>query len=163
LGSYRTTDSEVDLDTVKYKQRYFYDNENNLVRKFEREWNDGDGANSEEWIVYLYVNGRVIGDTIKVNEVISWTGSYHYDTAGRLISINRIRDSVYRTETFTYDSSGLLVEAAIDSNERFMFDLDDGMPTELDTSKVTFHSAKNRTLYRYNADGRLVEKKILSH
>jgi hypothetical protein len=49
LGKFRTTDSLVNLDTVKYKQAYFYDKNNKLIKELDREWNDPEGNLIEYW------------------------------------------------------------------------------------------------------------------
>jgi hypothetical protein len=151
LGTYKTRDSLVNLDTVKYRQRYFYDADNNLTKELEREWNNLDGEHFEQWFFYAYENGRKTGDTIKENESITWIGSYVYDSNNNLISLNRVRNSVFKTETFKYDSAGRLVESEIKSNEHPL------------TPNVSFSASNNKTFYKYSADGQLIEKKILSH
>lgn len=151
IGTYKTRDSLVNLDTVKSRQRYFYDAENNLIKELEREWNDTEGKHFEKWIFYVYENRQKIRDTIKENESITWIGSYLYDSNKKLISLNRVRKSIFKTETFKYDSAGRLVESEVKSNEYPL------------TPNVTFSTGNNRTFYKYNPDGLLIEKRTLSH
>ena len=151
LGTYKTRDSLVNIDTVKYKQQYFYDAGNNLVRKLEREWNNLEGEHFEQWIFYAYENGRIKSDTIKENENKVWTGSYNYDSNNNLVSLKRIRQNILKKETFKYDSTGRLIEKEIASNEYPL------------TPNVSFSADNNKTLYKYSKDGQLTEKSIMSH
>lgn len=151
LGSYRTRDTLVNLDTIKFKQRFFYDSHSNLTKELEREWNSSDGEHFEQWCTYAYENGRKVNDTIKQNGNIVWTGTYTYDANNNLISINRQRSSILRVETFKYDSAARLIESEIKSNEYPL------------TPNVTFSADNNKTFYSYGPEGHLTEKKVLSH
>jgi hypothetical protein len=151
LGTFKTRDTLVNLDTVKYKQRLFYDADNNLTKELEREWNSSDGEHFEQWCTYAYENGRKVSDTIKQNGNIVWIGTYTYDANNNLISINRLRNSIFKLETFKYDSAARVIESEIKSNEYSL------------TSNVTFSAGNNKTFYSYGSNGQLTEKKILSH
>ena len=113
LGSYRTRDTLVNLDTVKFKQRFFYDADNNLTKELDREWNNSDGEHFEQWCTYAYENGRKVSDTIKQNGNIVWIGTYSYDANNNLISINRQRKSIFKLEIFKYDRAARVIESEI--------------------------------------------------
>lgn len=151
LGTYRTTDSLINIDTVKYTQLFFYDSDNNLIKEFEREWNNSDGEHFEQWNFYSYKDGRRIKDTIRQNQGLVWAGTYEYDSESNLISLNRVRKKIFEIETFKYDSSGRLIEEEIRSNEYPL------------TPEVTYSAGNNKTYYKYSQDGQLIEKKNLSH
>jgi hypothetical protein len=151
LGTYRTRDSLVNLDTVKFRQRFYYDADNNLTKELVREWNSSDGEHFEQWFSYTYKNGIKVSDTIKQNESIEWIGTYTYDSKNTLISINRLRNRISKTETFKYDSAPRLIESEIKSNEYPL------------TPEVSFSAGNNKTFYKYDQDGQLTEKKVLSH
>ncbi len=151
LGTYRTTDSLINLDTVTYTQLYFYDSDNNLIKEFEREWSNSDGEHVEQWNSYTYENGRKVKDTIRQNQGLVWAGTYEYDSKSNLISLKRVRRNIFETRTFKYDSSGRLIEEEIRSNEYPL------------TPEVTHSAGNNKTYYKYNQEGQLIEKKHLSH
>lgn len=151
LGTYITRDSLVNLDTAKFKQRLFYDAENNLIKELEHEWNSSDGEHFEQWHSYVYENGRKVTDTIKQNDRIEWTGTYSYDSNNNLTSIHRMRNSTFEIETFKYDSARRIIEREIKSNEYPL------------TPDVSFSAGNHKTFYRYDKDGQLTERKIVSH
>jgi hypothetical protein len=151
LGTYRTRDSLINVDTVTYRQLYFYDSDNNLIKEFEREWNNSNGEHFEQWNFYTYKIGRRVKDTIRQNQGLVWAGTYEYDSKSNLISLNRVRRNIFAIETFKYDSSGRLIEEEIKSNEYPL------------TPEVTHSAGNNKTYYKYNEDGQLIEKKNLSH
>jgi hypothetical protein len=151
LGTYLTRDSLINLDTVTYTQLYYYDSDNNLIKEFEREWNNLDGEHFEQWHFYTYEDGRRVKDTIRQNQGLVWAGTYEYDSKSNLISLHRVRRSIFEIRTFEYDSSGRLIEEEIRSNEYPL------------TAKVTHSAGNNKTYYKYNQEGQLIEKKNISH
>jgi hypothetical protein len=151
IGTYRTRDSLINIDTATYKQLYFYDNDNNLIKQFEREWNNLEGEHFERWNFYTYENGRRIKDTIRQNQGLVWAGTYEYDLKSNLISLSRVRRNILEIRTFKYDSLGILIEEEIRSNEYPL------------TPEVTFSASNNKTYYKYSQDGQLIEKKNMNH
>ena len=53
LGTYTTKDTLVNLDTISYKQTFFYDGANRLVRERTREWRNSNDSTSEQWNCYF--------------------------------------------------------------------------------------------------------------
>ena len=152
LGAYKTSDSLVNLDTIKYKQIYFYDSNNDLIKELTNSWNDSQGNKHEQWNSYEYQNKRRIKE-LDVQDSIGliWAGVYQYDSIGNLETIRKVRNHTLETQTFKYDIEGRLIEKEIKSNEYPL------------TPDVGFSASNNRTLYKYSDSGQLLEEKVLSH
>ncbi|HEV8515510.1 MAG TPA: hypothetical protein VGQ59_19640 [Cyclobacteriaceae bacterium] len=152
LGSFRTRDSLVNLDTVKYKQTKFYGTRNNLIKELNHEWNDLKGERHEEWNLYVYEGDKRIKEIdLQDGTGLVWTGTYEYDSAGNLKAIKKIRNQIFKTETFKYDSNRRLIERELKSNEYPL------------TPDVSHSASNNKTLYKYNGIGQLVEEVALNH
>jgi hypothetical protein len=151
LGTYRTRDSLVNLDTIKFKQTRFSDTENRLIKELETEGNFSNGEHFELWNHYSYKDGKLDEVLISQNEGLLWTSKCTYDSNGNLIEISKRRNLILDKETFIYDSIGRLIERKISSNEYPL------------TPEIS-HSARNqKILYKYNSMGHLVEQIILNH
>lgn len=150
LGTYRTRDSLVNLDTIKYRQQYFYDANNNLIKEFVRDWNNVKGEHFEQWNSYQYADGKKIKEIVTYNGNLIWSGDFVY-ISNKLISINRTRGKVYWTESYKYDKDGRRIEEEIKSNEYPL------------TPETGFSAKNNKTIYRYGLDGRLLEATTLNH
>lgn len=152
LGIYRTQDSLVNLDTVKYRQIYFYDSSNNLIKELDREWNDQQGQGHEQWNFYSYDDGKRLKElNIQDENDLLWTGTYKYDSNNNLESIHKVRNQTYWTKTFKYDSANRLIEEEIKSNEYPL------------TEDVSHSAGNNKTQYQHHSDGHLIVKRNLSH
>jgi hypothetical protein len=89
-GTYRTRDSLVNLDTIKYRQTRFYDINNNLIKALDHEWNGSKGEKHERWNFYYYDNKRRVKEIdIEDSVHVVWTGIYEYDSAGNLKTIKK--------------------------------------------------------------------------
>jgi YD repeat-containing protein len=152
LGTYRTRDSLVNLDTVKYKQTRFYNANNDLIKKLSYAWNDSQGEKHELWNSYVYENNKIITELeIQDSSGLIWKGTYEYDSLNNLIAIKKSRKRIFKTQTFKYDKSGRLIEEEIKSNEYPL------------TPDVGFSASNNKTLYKYSDSGQLLEEKTLNH
>ena len=151
VGTYRTRDSLINLDTVAFVQTRFYNKDHLVVREFEREVNFEDGKSFEIWNNYFYENGRISKMIIEEGEGTLWTCEYLYDDKARLKAIHRFRNKVYQDKSFTYDDAGRLIEREIKSNEYPL------------TPEVAFSAGNNKTLYKYDASGNLAQEIRLSH
>ena len=152
LGVYQTRDSLVNLDTVKYRQIYFYDTSGNIIKELDHEWSDYEGKRHVQWNFYSYENGKRAKErNVQDDEGVLWTGMYRYDSNSNLESIHKVRNETFWTKTFQYDSADQLIAEEIESNEYPLIE------------DVSFSASNNKTLYKYHPDGYLVEKKTLSH
>ncbi len=152
LGTYKTNDSLVNLDTIKFKQIYFYDSNDGLIKELVHSWNDSQGNNHEQWNSYIYQNKRRVKELdMQDSTGFIWSGTYHYDSVGNLVSIRKVRNHIFETQTFKYDNATRLIEKEMKSNEYPL------------TPNIGFSAGNNRTLYKYSDSGQLLEKKVLSH
>jgi uncharacterized protein RhaS with RHS repeats len=151
LGIYKTRDSLVNLDTIKFNQTRFYDKENKLTRELEREGTFPNGQHFETWNHYFYKDNQITEVIVNQNEGLLWNCTYFYDNSGRLKEIRKTRRTVVDSETYTYDKSGRIIEENIQSNEYPL------------TPETSFSARNNKTLYKYNSLGQLVEEITLNH
>jgi YD repeat-containing protein len=151
LGTYRTRDSVVNLDTIKFDQKKFYDTENRLIKELEREGNFSNGEHFEIWNYYFYKDKRISEVIVKQNLELLWNCKYIYDDKGRLKEKRNVRGTVTDSETYTYDQSDRLLEKKIKNNEYPL------------TPETSFSARNNKTLYKYNSLGQLVEQITLNH
>ena len=150
-GTYKTRDSLVNLDTVSFKKTHFYDITNRLIKQLEREGNFSNGQHFEIWNYYHYAKGKISEVIVRQDEGLLWNCKYVYDEKDRLKEINRKRGKVFEIVSYSYDNLNRLTEEKIQSNEYPL------------TPETSFSAGNNKTLYRYNAKGYVIEEVTYSH
>lgn len=110
VGTYSTHEAFVKLDTVQYEQIYFYDSENRLVKEKVAERVEPQGDTVKTWNYYTYNGNRKDSLVVKENDGLLWNGVYKYDSAGRLIAVEKTRRNIFENEFYTYDDLGRLIE-----------------------------------------------------
>ncbi|WP_282074839.1 hypothetical protein [Maribacter aquivivus] len=117
IGSYGTTDSIVDLDTIKVKQIKFYDNDNVLFKERIRKGTRTSGNGYESWKIYTYENSRLDTEIELMDLDTVWIGKYKYNTQGQLVQILRKNGKEYFNEFFEYDKLNNLSKKTLESNK----------------------------------------------
>jgi hypothetical protein len=151
IGYYRTMDSVVNLDTVKYDQIFFYDTHNRLIKECTNKGNNSNYEHFETWKNYNYLGNKIIREITLTNSDTIWKGKYTYDSKGRLINIYRVRNKVYESEDFKYNEKGLLIEKVITSTENPI------------TPEVSFSAGNNKRTYLYDSTGFLTTEILYNH
>lgn len=151
IGYFSTMDSIINLDTVKYDQILFYDNQNRLIKKRTDKRKNMDGVDFETWKHFVYLNNKIDREIILTNGDTIWNGKYYYNTNENLIKIHRERKKVYETEFFKYNSAGLLIEKEIISTANPI------------TPETSFSAGNNKRTYEYDSNGFLTIERVLNH
>lgn len=151
IGTYYTSDSIVDRDTVKFEQTKFYDSNHLLKRELIQSVKNVKGEHLETWKEYKYLNNRIIKEIETRNSDTIWIGNYSYDRNNNLSEISRRFADKYEIELFFYNESNKVKEHRIMSNEHKI-------------DKYTSHSVNNNsTEYKYYENGLIKEKVHLNH
>ncbi|RDV10245.1 hypothetical protein DXT99_26700 [Pontibacter diazotrophicus] len=119
LGTYTTSDTLVNMDTVNFEQIYFYDIENRLVKEKIAERVESQGDTIKTWNYYTYVGNKKDSLLVTEGNGLLWKGAYKYDTTGRLVELRKTRRDTYENEFFLYDDLGRLVEKQTITNYKF--------------------------------------------
>lgn len=151
IGSFTTTNSKVDLDTVKFQQTKFYNDDNHLVKELVNSGTDAYGENYEYWKHYTYKNNRIDKEIETRNGDTVWVGDYSYTSTGKVSEVKRVNGDKFEIEKFKYDQQGNLIKESIENNQ---YEL---------TNSTLYNVYNNAVEYKYNNDSRLVEKSIYNH
>lgn len=151
LGTYRTLETAIDLDTVEFEQIKFYNEKGELSKELFDRGSNMQGDKYEIWKGYSY-NDQLISKEFDIkNGDTTWIGNYNYDNKRQLINITRILGKLKEERNFNYNESGQLIKESIESNEYPL------------TENVSF-SVKNNTIrYDYDSQGRLIKEVTLNH
>lgn len=110
IGSFLTSDSIVNLDTVKVEQVKFYDSDNNLVKELIRKGKKVNYDKFEVWRIYTYKNENIYNEFEIRNTDTIWKNRFFYDKKNRLTKIYRKHDSITFNETFEYNNLNNLIK-----------------------------------------------------
>jgi hypothetical protein len=151
IGTYYTSDSIVDRDTIKFKQTKFYNSNNLLKRELIQIGNNVKGKYFETWKEYEYLENKIIREIEMYNSDTIWIGNYSYNENHNLSQITRKFGDKYEIELFFYNELNKVKEHRIMSNEHKI-------------DKYTSHSVNNNsTEYQYYENGLIKEKVHFNH
>ena len=151
IGTFITKDSIINLDTVRFKQTKFYNQDNKIIKELEQEGNNSDFKHFEIWNYYSYQNGKTNEGKTLMNEGLQWNITYKYDLKGNLIQIKKVRNELYEIRNFSYDNKNELIKEVISSTENPI------------TPETSFSAGNNTTLYKYDSKGFLTEEIRFNH
>ncbi|MBO6523044.1 MAG: hypothetical protein JJ971_04400 [Balneolaceae bacterium] len=151
IGSYATTDSLVNIDTVSFTQTKYYNALNQLVREMTNSGTDVYGEDFEYWSHYNYENDLIKIEFQTRNRDTIWTGSYSYNSRELLEKIEYWNEENYRFITHRYNENEKLVSKTLESG-----------PEEL-AENVAFHVNSNKYEFAYDSLGRKSEAKLFNH
>jgi YD repeat-containing protein len=142
VGFYKTEDTvHICTDTVKFEQIKFYDSQNRLTAEKVDERHDMEEDTISTWNYYTYGGKIKAAVEIKENEIAIWHGLYHYDTKGRLIELEKVRNNDFEIEYYIYNDSGQLIEKGTKSNGKLI------------TKIGTFKIPNRKRIYDYDSTG----------
>ncbi|WP_299365411.1 hypothetical protein [Winogradskyella sp.] len=151
IGNFYTLETEVDKDTISFKQTKFYNSNNQLIKELIQSGKNAKGEYFETWKVYDYVNNRINKEIETHNSDTIWVGNYFYDKKNNLSQITRRFGDKYEIELFFYSTSNQIKEHRIMSNE-------------YQIEKSTSYSTNNNsTQYLYYDNGLIKEKVHYNH
>ena len=150
VGTYTTHDSLVNLDTLDYKQTYFYDSKNRLIKEKTAERVEPSGDTVETWNYYTYDGNRRDSVVIMENDGLLWKGAYKYDKSGKLVELRKTRRNIFENEYFIYDNHGRLIEKLTEVNDK--------VASPIGVVKVP----DSKIVYMYDSAG-FLSKEILYH
>jgi len=151
IGTYRTSEENINMDTIKVEQIRFYDENNHLIKELSDKGTDVYGKPYEFWKYYIYENDKIANEITMRNNDTVWVGKYFYNEAGYLVSIYRKNGQKYQKETFEYDQSGKLIKEKIEDNTYPL------------TKDVSFSRDNNSKTFLYNEQGKLIEEIRYNH
>lgn len=146
VGYYRTRDTIVDLDTVQFEQIKFYDSQDRLIEEKVNERNTMDGVIFSTWNFYTYIGEIKSTVAIKVNDILHWEGTYHYDTKARQVELKKVRKERFETDYSIYNDAGQLIEQGTKTNNQFI------------TPMGTFETPQEKIIFRYDTMGFMNEE-----
>ncbi|WP_190810973.1 hypothetical protein [Flagellimonas sp. S3867] len=152
IGTYYTSDSIVDRDTIKFKQTRFYNSKNQLTREHIHSGNNlVNGEYFEIWKKYEYLENQIIKEIETYNTDTIWIGKYTYDKNNNLLEISRRLADKYEIEIFSFNELNKIKTRTIVSNEHKI-------------DKHTSYSVNNnRTEYLYYENGLIKEETRFNH
>ena len=151
IGTYVTTDTLINIDTVHFQQSLFYSKDGKLTKELKSERTDMDGNKIQTWSSYTYDQERIMSELITENGNPLWACRYEYNDSSQVTAIYRTRGRIFNNDFFRYNDEGLLIEKEVKGNEYPI------------TPKVTFTVSVNRTIYKYDPSGGLIEEVLLGH
>ena len=151
IGTYYTSDSIVDRDTIKFKQTKFYSSNNLLIIELIQSGNNIKGKHFETWKEYVYLENKIIKEIETQNSDTIWIGNYSYDRNNNLSEISRRLADKYEIEIFSFNKFNKIKTRTIVSNEHKI-------------DKYTSYSVNNnRTEYLYYENGLIKEETRFNH
>lgn len=151
IGRYVTSDTLINMDTIRFQQSLFYDKNNKVIKELKSERKDMEGNKFQIWSSYKYDGNKIIGEIVTDNDNPLWICKYEYNNDSQLTAIYRTRGRIFNNDFFKYNDKGLLIEKTVKGNE---------YPT---SPEVAFTVSDNKTIYRYDPSGNLIEEVLLSH
>jgi hypothetical protein len=151
IGSFWNSDSNVNIDTVKIDKIKFYNSNNMLIKERIQKGKDINQNEFEFWKTYNYKDNKIENEIEFRNTDTIWKGKYLYDIKGRLIKIERKKESKFFNEYYEYDNSSNLIRKRLESNK---------YPIEENTSFMVNNYVRK---YEYDKGNNLIKEIAFNH